>query len=298
MPLVSVVMPTFNSGLFVREAIHSLIEQTYPRFELIVVDGGSTDDTLSIVDSYMGDDDLRVIELAPGLGIPRALNEGMAAARGQFIARMDADDIAYPNRLTEQVRFLTSTADVGLVGSGVDEFWKGSGVGRSPLWHDRIINAYLTSNPFYHPTIMFRRTLFDAGHYRYDESQVCDEDYELWGRLLTRTKAANIDASLLRYRIHAQNAQWDPRKHRFKARAIKGFCAFYGVDDAALVEALVEFQCSNFIRIGGYEALRGYAERAEKLGVPRLGWIHDALLREPDFERFLAWFRRAKGWAI
>jgi glycosyltransferase involved in cell wall biosynthesis len=207
MPLVSIVMPTFNSGQFIRETIHSLIEQTYPRFELIVVDGGSTDDTLAIVKSYMGDDDVELIELAPGLGIPRALNEGLAAAKGEFIARMDADDIAYPNRLTEQVRFLASIPDVGFVGSGVDQFWASSGSARSPQWHDHIVDSYLTNNPFYHPTIMFRRSLYEDGLYRYDENQVCDEDYELWGRLLTQTKAANIDASLLKYRIHAQNAQ-------------------------------------------------------------------------------------------
>ena len=102
-----------------REAIHSLIEQTYPRFELIVVDGGSTDDTLSIVDSYMGDDDLRVIELAPGLGIPRALNEGMAAAKGQFIARMDDDDFSLPTRISAQVALLRARPEIDVVGTGL-----------------------------------------------------------------------------------------------------------------------------------------------------------------------------------
>mgnify|MGYP003345369411 FL=1 len=296
MPLVSVVMPTFNSGSFVREAIHSLIHQNYPRHELIVVDGGSTDQTLPIVRSYMGDGDLKLIELPPGLGIPKALNAGIAAAAGEFIARMDADDVAYYNRLSEQVTFLSNLPEVTVVGSGVDRFFEDSGSSRSPQWHDHIIDNYLINNPFFHPTIMIHRSIVDSGLFRYDEDQPCDEDYELWGRLLLKTKAANIDSSLLRYRVHGQNAQWDPRKHRYKAKALRGFCEPLGIADPALIDALVEFQCGNFVRHHTYEVLHAYARRAENEGLPRLGWIHHALLREPDYARFVIWFRKAKGW--
>ena len=99
-PLVSVVMPALNSGRYIRETIHSLIEQVYTQFELVIVDGGSSDDTTAIVRKYMGDGDVKLIELPPGLGISKALNEG--------IARLDADDLAYPWRLQDQVYFFFS----------------------------------------------------------------------------------------------------------------------------------------------------------------------------------------------
>jgi len=99
LPLVSIVMPTFNSERFVAEAIYSLIGQTYPRFEVIVVDGGSTDKTVEIVESYIGgdEDNLRVIKLSREEGsMPKSLNRGLKEAEGDFIARMDADDVAMP----------------------------------------------------------------------------------------------------------------------------------------------------------------------------------------------------------
>jgi hypothetical protein len=210
---------------------------------------------------------------------------------------MDADDVAYPGRLREQVDFLTRIPEIGLAGSGVDLIWGGSGAHFSPEWHDHIVDTYLINNPFYHPTVMFRRKLFDDGIFWYDPDQSCDEDYELWGRIITQTKVANIRRSLIQYRIHGQNAQWDPRKHGAKTRALTGFCARVGLDDPGLVDALVEFQCSGFVRRGCYAVMKRHADRADAEGLPKLGWIHDALRREPGYAAFVAWHRRAVNWA-
>jgi glycosyltransferase involved in cell wall biosynthesis len=299
MPLVSIVMPTLNSARFIRETIHSIIEQDYPRFELIVVDGGSTDETIAICEMYLGDGDLKIIRLTAETGsITRSLNQGLAASEGEFIARMDADDIAYPTRLSEQVRFLVSLPEVGMIGSGADYIWGQTGAARSPLWHYDVANMYLVNNPFFHPTVMVRRSLYDDGIFIYDESQTCDEDYELWGRLIPRTKVANIDKSLIQYRIHGNNAQWDPRKHKAKTRAIKGFCDGFGIKNDPLVEALVEFQCSQFIRYESYLVMRDYARKAVETEMPRLGWLHDAIVHEDSYAGFTNWFRRTKGWPI
>jgi glycosyltransferase involved in cell wall biosynthesis len=298
-PLVSVVMPTLNSARFIRETIHSLIDQVYNRFELIVVDGGSTDDTVPIVKSYLGDGDLTLIELSGEAGsIPRSLNAGLAAAKGEFIARMDADDVAYKWRLHDQVYFFATHPDVSLLGTGVDVFGEREDSHRSPLRHEQIVDMYLINNPFFHPTIMFRRSLYDRGLYYYGESQVSDEDYELWGRLIPKVICANLDQAAIRYRMHSSNTQWDPRKHRSKEKALWGFCESYGIAEKGLIDALVQFQCGTFLRHEDYLMLREYAHVAEGRKLPRLGWIHDAIVRESSYVDFLAWFRRAKGWPV
>jgi glycosyltransferase involved in cell wall biosynthesis len=156
MPLVSVVMPTLNSARHLREAVHSLINQDYPRFELIVVDGGSTDGTLDILKSYLGDEDLKILELPPDQGIAKALNVGLAEARGEFIARMDADDVSYPSRLTAQVEFLVQNPEVGFAGAGIENFGARAGRVLRPHSHDDIRDSFLTSNPFYHSTVITR----------------------------------------------------------------------------------------------------------------------------------------------
>jgi glycosyltransferase involved in cell wall biosynthesis len=296
LPLISLIMPTMNSERFIRETLHSLVEQVYSRFELIVVDGGSTDDTLNIVESYSSGD-VKIIELAPELGIAKALNVGISKAKGEFIARMDADDIAYQWRLHDQVKMFNTHPEVDLIGTGVDAFWDHQGVFRSPLLHTQIRDEFLVNNPFFHPTIMFKRKLADQKLYHYDESFFFEEDYELWGRLIPHVTCANMDQSSIRYRIRSNSTQWDPRKFRFKRKALEGFCKAFGLKDAAVIDGLAEFQCSSFIRREHYLALADYARSTSgHHDMPRLGWIHDACIREPDYPSFTRWFRSAKGW--
>lgn len=296
-PLVSLVMPTLDSERYIRETLNSLLRMVNCRFELIVVDGGSKDDTLNIVESY-SDGDIKIIELAPGLGIAKALNVGIAAAEGEFIGRMDADDIAYEWRLHDQVNFFAMQPDIDLIGTGVDAFWDHHGVFRSPQWQHNIKDEFLVNNPFFHPTVMFRRKLADTGLYRYDESHAFEEDYELWGRLIPQVECANMDQSGIRYRIRGNSTQWDPRKYRYKHKALLGFCNHAGIKDDALISALAEFQCSGFIRHEQYKVLRNYAVPAAERKMPRLGWLHDALCRDWDYASFTRWFRSAKGWPV
>jgi glycosyltransferase involved in cell wall biosynthesis len=296
-PLVSIIMPTLNSAAFIRESIHSLIDQKYDRLELIVVDGGSTDGTLEIVESYCGDGDLTLIRLTRQTGsMPQSLNAGLAAAKGEFMARFDADDVAYEWRLHDQVNFLISNPDVDLVGTGADIFGDRESVARSPLSHTAIRDMYLVNNPFFHPTIMFRRKLYDSGLFYYDENQVCEEDYELWGRVIPHAKCANLDQSSIRYRVHGQNAQFDPRKPKLKEYALREFLETFSFSDSQLISALAEFQCSGFIRYTDYVVFSNYAKNCARKGLPKLGWIHDSLLRCKTFREFQAWYIHAKGW--
>lgn len=295
LPRVSLVMPTMNSAEFIAETLLSLAAQPYANLELVVVDGGSSDATLDIVDRF-NDGSIRVIELAPGLGIARALNEGIAAASGEFIGRMDADDLMLNWRLADQVGFLMANPQVDLLGSGADAFGDHEGAFRNPRTHADIFNAFLSGNPYIHPTVMFRRAIAESGLYRYDETFLFEEDYELWGRLIPRIVCANLDWSTIRYRIRGSSAQWDARKYRFKRQALLGFCQSVGLDDDDVIDALTEFQCGSFIRKEHHEALREYALSVEGTDLPRVGWLHEALIRERGYANFTSWFRSAKGW--
>jgi glycosyltransferase involved in cell wall biosynthesis len=294
MPLVSIVMPTLNSSRTLREAIHSLILQDYHEFELIVVDGGSIDDTLLILEKYQGDGDLKVIELEPERGIANALNIGLSEAKGEFIARMDADDVAFPSRLRCQVEFLIQNPDLGFVGSGVQNFGARGNTVIGPVTYEEIRNGFLINNPFYHSTIMLNRWMVDTGRYQYDEGQVCDEDYELWARLIPTTRCANVEQVLLRYRLHNENASWDPRKFAGKCRALQQFCDALSVQDGWLVGALAEFQCSGFMRYENYEILRRYAIQADELGWPKLGWIQQSIVQEASYFEFCMWLNQVQ----
>ena len=294
-PLVSLVMPTMNSAEYIGETLYSLVDQLYRPFELIVIDGGSTDRTLEIVDCF-NQGDIRVIQLAPNLGIAKALNAGIAAAKGSFIARIDADDLMYKWRLNDQVYHFLANPNVEMVGTGVDSFGDHEGVFRSPVTHRDIRNEFLVNNPFFHPTVMFRRSIVDRGLLHYNEAHFFEEDYELWGRLIPQITCANLDQSSIRYRIRGNSTQWDPRKFRFKRQALLGFCQHVGLNDDALIDALAEFQCGSFIRHDQYLVLREYAVSSEGTTMPRLGWLHEALVRERRYADFNSWFRSAKGW--
>ena len=106
-----------------------------------------------------------------------------------------------------------------------------------------------------------------------------------------------MDQSSIQYRLHDNNAQWDPRKHICKQKALRGFCEYYDIASPELIDALSEFQCCSFVRYETYQVLHEYAVRARAKGLPELGWIQEAMLSEPTYPDFTAWFRKTKGWA-
>ncbi len=203
---ISVVMPVYNAQRYLTEAIESILNQTYPHFEFIIIDDGSTDRTLDMVQQYKKNDSrIRVIS-RPNTGIVGALNDGIKAAEGDFIARMDADDIALPDRFSKQLGRMQSDPDLVILGTNF-YFIDASGNivkrGNAPREHGEINENILKGNggAIIHPTAMMRRNiLLKTGGYR-EEAQFT-EDLDLYHRLSNVGRMANLDEILFKYRIH------------------------------------------------------------------------------------------------
>jgi glycosyltransferase involved in cell wall biosynthesis len=202
MLLVSVLMPVYNAEVYLRDAMSSVFAQTFRDFELIVVDDGSTDSTASILEAC-GDSRLRVLRNQGNLGVIASLNRGLEWARGEFIARMDADDFCYPNRLAVQIEFMKRRPEIGVVGAwyrpiGARRFR----MVRLPATHEDICAWLPFHCPIAHPTTVLRRKVLVSNKLNYDLEYRHAEDYDLWSRAAHVTRLANIPQALLRYRVH------------------------------------------------------------------------------------------------
>ncbi|WFB35664.1 glycosyltransferase [Kiritimatiellota bacterium B12222] len=204
-PRVSILLPVYNSASSLKETLDSLLTQSFSDFELLVVDDGSTDQSSEIL-AACTDSRLRVLKNPERLRLAGALNRGMREARGELIARMDADDLAHPERLASQVAYLDAHPEIVLCGTWTRHF--GSKVKkqeRYPVGHDAIRAFVLFNCPFAHPTVMFRKNVFLEHDLFYDGSFYPTEDYELWTRLVHHFPVANLPQVLLDYRVHAQS---------------------------------------------------------------------------------------------
>lgn len=204
MPRVSVVMAVHNAERFLRTAVESVLGQTYAHFELIAVDDASTDHSLAILRS-IDDPRLRILQHASNLGAAQARNTAIAAARGEYIAIMDADDVCRPDRLAAQVAFLDANEAVGLVGCATYDNIDVDGTflytSHLPEDNESIQATMLRQWCFLHPSIMFRRDLVArAGMYRPEFEVAEDHDFIL--RLLEYCEARNLDVPLVDYRIN------------------------------------------------------------------------------------------------
>lgn len=203
MTRVSVLMPVYNGATYLREALDSILRQTFRDFEFIIINDGSTDRSAEIVRSY-DDPRLRYFENEQNIGLIRSLNRGLALARSPYIARMDADDISLPERLAKQVEFLDAHPEVGVLGCAVqvtDGCGNPSHVWRFPAEHGFLRWCLCFYNPIPHPTVMMRREVVDqVGEYSSD--MIHAEDYDLWRRLSWVTRLSNLQDVLLYLRKH------------------------------------------------------------------------------------------------
>lgn len=203
-PKISVVMPVYNGEKYLREAMESILEQSFSDFEFIVVNDGSTDSSSEIIKSF-SDPRIVYIDNGTNFGLSRSFNTAIRVARGTYIARMDADDVSALNRLERQLSFLKRHPHVDIVGSSLLFIDEKSNVLRSyhkQLDHVSIKFSSLFSTPMMHPTVMGKASVFKS--HEYNENLHNSEDYDLWSRLLfeTQTHFANIWEPLLKYRTY------------------------------------------------------------------------------------------------
>jgi glycosyltransferase involved in cell wall biosynthesis len=205
-PAISVVMSVFNGDKYLRDAVDSILTQKFSDFEFIIVDDGSTDGSPQILQDYARKDSRIKLLSGPNKGLTRSLNQGLAEARGQFIARMDSDDISLPQRIEKQVEYLRDHPQTVLVGSSV-EFIDPDGypINTKPgmlLTHEQIDADLLKKGwPVVHPAVMIRRdALTKIGGY--SEKYVTNQDHDLFLRLAEIGQLANLPEVLLKYRQH------------------------------------------------------------------------------------------------
>jgi glycosyltransferase involved in cell wall biosynthesis len=205
-PAVSVVMPVRNGGRDLDEALASMLGQTFGDFELIAVDDHSTDETPSRLRRATEEDARVQLIASPGQGFVAAVNAGVAASRGGWIARMDADDRSHPDRLARQMAHLHAHAEIDVLGTSVrviDAGGNPAGTIRYPLDHALIALSLRAATVFCHGTVIVRRAaLATAGGYRSESFPA--EDYDLWCRLvIAGARLANLDEPLYDYRLSA-----------------------------------------------------------------------------------------------
>ena len=207
-PLVSVLLAVSNGEKYLRAALESVLRQTVSDLELIVVDDGSTDATPEAL-AQVDDARMRVLRNDERLGLAASLNRGLDEARGRYVARLDADDIAFPRRLEQQLQRMVSGSSVAVVGSAVldlDASGRPGMLHLMPFGPAAVRWAALFSSPFFHPSVLVDREVLERHGLRYDPEYLESEDYDLWTRLLAHAEGDNLTEPLVLYRVHPGQA--------------------------------------------------------------------------------------------
>lgn len=204
-PRVSVIMPVYDVEQYIKKAVDSILEQTYSDFELIAVNDGSPDNSLKILEKYARQDDRIHVVSQENRGLVATLNRGISLARGEYIARMDPDDISFPRRFEQQVAVLDAYSSVVLVAGGFevidqdDEFLYREVI---PVHNEDIKRSMFLRNPIAHGSVMFRKKAFDIiGGY----SSTCGpmEDFYLWTQLAKLGEIEAVESAVYRWRVNS-----------------------------------------------------------------------------------------------
>ena len=205
MPLVSIILPSFNGARFLKEAVDSIVQQTFQDWELILVDDGSTDHTPDIMKGYQ-DPRIRYLKNEGNKGLVYSLNRAIEASAGRYIARMDADDISQPERLEKQVIFLELHPEIAVYDARqqfIDDTGTPTGFFNSDITGSENIRRKMPwFNCMGHPSVMMRAEIAKTYRYR----KVVYEDYDLWLRMLNDgLKLERTPEPLLLYRVHGDS---------------------------------------------------------------------------------------------
>jgi glycosyltransferase involved in cell wall biosynthesis len=260
-PKITVLMPAYNADKYIADAIASVLEQTFTDFELLIVNDGSTDNTVDVISSF---DDPRIVAIyQDNKGVAIALNTGLKYARAPYVARFDADDICYPERLQLQYDFMTANPEYSVIGSAADYIdMEGNFLftHKPPAFdYAQIRQLNYSVCPFIHSSVFYKKDLVISKG-GYNEHAYTFEDHFLWVNILKDQKACNLALPLLKVRLNPESItideKWRPRKFRdikyatLKNRAITK-------DEGSLLAAMGGKQYSARIKQGSYYALCG-----------------------------------------
>lgn len=220
-PLLTVLMPVYNGASFLQAAIDSILNQSFSKFELLIINDASKDDSSNII-KLNADPRIRYIENHKNLGLIGTLNKGLELASCDLIARMDQDDLANAERLAKQYKLFQENKALVAAGTAIDLISEsGANVGFVPAYtgDQQIKRALSVVCPFVHPTMMFKKSaVLQVGGY--SESAYAAEDYDLWSRLATVGELTNLDEPLLRYRLNPQGMSISLREKQKKITCI------------------------------------------------------------------------------
>lgn len=250
--LISVVMPTHNNQNTIKEAINSILSQTYKNFEFIIINDGSIDDTEKIIKSFK-DKRIKYLENKTNKGISFSLNKGIKTAEGKYIARMDADDISLPQRLKIQIAFMEKNKNIGVCGSWAStqnskKIWK------TPITNKKIKTHLLFNSPFIHPSIMIRASLLEETNYPNFKHS---EDYGLWALLADKTDFYNLSKPLIMYKKSSKDTNYSKLQKKQVKKIRKIVSENLGLN-------LTKHQIKELNKLGNWESVESYKDLNQK----------------------------------
>ena len=202
-PIISVILPVYNAEKYIEEAINSILEQTYQNFELIIINDGSSDNSVNVINQYEKNNKVKIVN-QENQGLIFTLNKGIDLAKGQYIARMDADDIAHPERFEKQLSLFEANPNLGVCSASTENFGAETDITIRSADNDVLKATLLFWPPFAHPAAMIKRSvLVDNNVYYREEFKHC-EDFDLWSQLAPYCQFSNVIEVMLKYRVHPE----------------------------------------------------------------------------------------------
>lgn len=201
-PKVTVLMPVYNGEKYLRDAIDSILCQNFTDFEFLIINDGSTDGSQKIIDSYL-DKRIKVLNNEKNIGLVNTLNKGFNEAQGEYIVRMDCDDVSLKNRLSVQVAFMDKNKTVGASGSYYYLLLnEKKALADFPLNQEEMKCFMIFNSPIAHPTAIIRASVIKENKLSYRSECIHAEDYDFWSQMSQYSELANVSDVLLNYRVH------------------------------------------------------------------------------------------------
>ncbi len=282
-PRVTIIMPIYNVGKYLRESIDSILNQTYRDFELLILDDCSTDNSGDIVATY-SDPRIRYIRNSSNLGLAENLNKCLALTHTELVARMDGDDIAEPHWLQRNIEILDSHPEIGICSSGFQFFGTKDSLVRYPQNHEDSMAQMLFGCTVIVPVI--RRSFLEENHLRYNPDTFPAEDYDLWSRCYPLTRVFNIQETLFHYRMHKSQISTSRREtqvvktNEVRLRMLNLLNPNLCAEDK--VYFLGDYGLAHIENVSDIQKMIAFGEKLEKMNVgtynPKA--LHTRLLRQ------------------